>query len=379
MSETNAKEDEREFNIDLENVNLDDAFGNKKIQIFMLTTTLPNPYTLVMFGVLKLFLEKIKEIKIENGTYSKDTISITFLLIHEIGKYEEMTYFFNPVHEHYKIFIPDEIEKDPIALKRHISSIIEMRLNEIKTLVNLIMLTIVDAKDERLITKDNLLNFNYEDIFHRSDEISNEYPDEVKSLMDSGIEMSKSPLLKKVFFEKVGGKKEELVKCLLKIFCDELSPTNEKNKDKAIYFVIDGWFKEMIENLFEKSSEPSKTIFEEIYERLLCPIKPPPPMSAKEEELDLHLNLVSKYMGVRSRLDLVYFSSLLQKLSSNLFTLHLEESAFAKYKIWRSKPQTFVEEINKYEKEYSVSLVKAITNGFLTVEKDTIRQLTYIQ
>ena len=45
------------FEIDLDDVNLDsyDDFGKYgEIHIFMLTTTLPNPYTLVMFGVLKL-------------------------------------------------------------------------------------------------------------------------------------------------------------------------------------------------------------------------------------------------------------------------------------------------------------------------------------
>jgi hypothetical protein len=379
MSENNAKEDKDFFDIDLAGVNLEsyDFKNYDEIQIFMLTTTLSNPYTLVMFGVLSLFLKKIKE----KYPDFKNKLRINFLLIHEIAKYKEMKPLFVPITKHYEIFIPDNLKKD--ALKRHISSIIELRFNEVKTLINMIMLNIVDEKDERLLTRDALLNFNYDDIFNRSAKIS-EYPDEVRDISD--LKKPESSLLKKLFFEKVDDEKDELVKCLLKIFCHELAHTNEKNKSNAIFFIIDRWFKEIIEDLLEKSSESSKVIFEEIYKRLLYPIKDPKP-----EELDLYLNMISKYKVAGTKMDVEYFGQLLQKFSCNLFKEPFGgfyAEAIEKYKNYndlmlikkvRGTNRSQDIDIKNYEENFQQPFINIITKGFLTVqEEDILAQLIYI-
>jgi hypothetical protein len=394
MSETMDEGDKYTFGIDLENVNIrsyDDFENYDKIHIVMLTTTLPNPYTLVMFGVLKLFLEKIKE---QYPNFNK-MLHIDFLLIHEIAKYKKVKQLFEPITKHYDIFIPDELKEKSKedALERYISSIIELRLNEIKTLINAILLNIVDVKGKQLVTKDNILNLNYEDIFHRSDKINSAKYPEVNSLMDSEIKMLKSPLLRELLFEKVDPRKENLVNCLLKIFCDELPPTNEKKegkKPKAIFFVIDRWFKEMIKDIFEKPSKSSNARFEEIYKRLVCPSNDPP--VSEEKELDLYLNQISKYEAAGIGLNEGYFSSLLRELSCRLFDepfdgfyymVSQDHSAYREKKKNQKEGTPLDEMLSKYEEknqnEYPRMLNKIITKGFLTVQEEILIQLTYIQ
>ena len=379
MPENNTKGMSGFFGIDMGAV---DNFGSydfekcDKIRIFMLTTTLPNPYTLVMFGVLKLFLENIKNKYPEFNT----KLSINFLLIHEIAKYKKMTPFFNLITKHYRIFIPDELEelKEDLkedALKRHVSSIIEMRLNEIKTLVNMILLNIVDAKEEMILTKENILNFSYDDIFNRSKEIFKN--DEVKTFMNV-LKEPESPQLKKLFFEKVDDDKDNLVKCLLEIFYHELSSTKEKT---ATFFIIDQWFKKMIEGGLCTQESPT-AIFKDIYKQLICPIADPT-ISLEEEDFVLYLNPISKYMGAISELNVNYFSSLLYNLSCRLFKEHFEEF-YREYDRYRllltlSDKGGFESEIDGSKERLQEALDKIINSGFLTVqEEEIIAQLIYI-
>jgi hypothetical protein len=82
-----------------------------------------------------------------------------------------------------------------------------------------------------------------------------------------------------------------------------------------------------------------------------------------------------------------YFSSLLQQLSCNLFKEHFEGfyeevlKTHRQYATLFKNPKDFEKEINDYKAkfvEYRKPLINTITNGFITVQKDTLRQLVYI-
>lgn len=359
----------------------------KKIQIVILSSTLPNPYLLVMFGVLRLFLEEIRN----RYPAVKSEIYINFLLIHEIGKSEKMGIYFEPIKEHYKFFIAHE-EGEGVSVKKDISSIIEMRFEEFKTLANKIVLTLVDEKTgKKMLAKDTILNFEYDYIYDLSDKIGEDHK-EVNKFMNScengELKNPKSelePIIRTIFFTKIG-EKEELVKYLLDIFCHKLSAPQNEN---ALFFITDRWLKKLI-GKYLNSQSPSSTIFKEIYKRLICPSEDP-----KFKELALYLNPISKYKVAGTEIDEKYFSSLLQKLSCELFDEPFEQfygkviteyeqymSASHDLKLDLLNPEPNEEVVKAYkekQKKYQKLLNDTIANGFLTVqEEDILAQLIYI-
>lgn len=375
MSENNAKGDKDSFDIDMGKVNLEcSKLDNcEKIQIFVLTSTLLNPYSLVMFSALAQLLKKIKKqypnLNFENKLY------INFLVIHEIAKYAKIGVYFNPLKEHYKYFMLPEKNEDK-DIKNYLSSIIELRFNEFMTLTNKIMLNMVDEESgEKMLMKATALNFRYDDIYCRGDKIGEDYDADIKNFMNSyeanGSSREQiSEIIREIFFEKVA-EREELIKCLLKIYCYELEQSSSQSREDAIFFIADRVFKKLIEN---------SSGFEGVNTHLICPTNDP-----ESKKLDLYLNPLSKYIIAGSELNVEYFSSVLQKLHCELFDTLSDQRykdmiiEYQRYKSIKDAPADLWADEIKRHKEAQRLLSNSITKGFTTVqEEDLLAQLTYI-
>lgn len=393
MSENNAKECEGLFEIDMEAVNrASKSHGfenNDKIHIFILTNTLPNPYLLVMFGILKRVLEEIKN---KCGGF-EEKIYINFLLVHKIGKNVNETEFFNPVNDHLKYYMPPDIRKENPTASQYISGIIDMRFNEFKTLANTILFNSEDRNGERLLTKDTSLRFSYGDIYDISDEIERDDDDDdddvdnfMNTIKGNKEQFLKSDLLKDLLFRKVD-EKDEIVRCLLRIFCHEIEvKRNNHEKKDAIFFIVDGWFKDMIEDYYISSIKgTSSPIFREVCEQLIYPTK-----DIEPTKVDLYLNQISPYLATGNELDIGYFASLLKELSCRLFKEPSEsfyDMMITDYltnnfhKGLKDRTSKYVDHITEYEgKEptYQKNLNNIIAEGFLAVQRDILAQLDYI-
>ena len=102
----------------------------------------------------------------------------------------------------------------------------------------------------------------------------------------AGIGNCASSLIQGLEYYKNVDEKDELVRCLLRIFCHEIHEAkrnNHKKKD-AIFFIIDRWFKDMIEDYMKDTSSPSPPLFEEIHKQLICPSEDLP--MSEEKGLD---------------------------------------------------------------------------------------------